>query len=48
MIKTYDVGYGTKGILPDGNEVMKFPTDQEAEEYIRELEREKAEEDSDE
>ena len=36
MEKTYDVKCGTVGILPDGNETMLFPTEDEAIEYIRE------------
>lgn len=35
-IKTFDVKCGTVGIMPDGNETMLFPTEEEAEEYIRE------------
>lgn len=45
-IKTYDVKVGTVGILPDGNETMLFPTEEEATEYIRDLE-EKESEDED-
>lgn len=47
-IKTFDVKVGTVGILPDGNETMLFPTEDEATEYIRQLNNEEAEEDSDE
>ena len=35
-IKTFDVKCGTVGILPDGKKTMLFPTEEEAEEYIRE------------
>lgn len=40
MLKTYDVKCGTVGILPDGDETMLFPTEEEAIEYIREKEQE--------
>ena len=35
-IKTFDVKCGTVGIMPDGNETILFPTEEEAKEYIRE------------
>ena len=38
MCKTYDVKCGTVGILPDGKKTLLFPTENEAEEYIKELE----------
>lgn len=40
MCKTYDVKCGTVAVLPDGNETMLFPTEEEAIEYIREQEEE--------
>ena len=43
-IKTFDVKCGTVGILPDGNETILFPTEEEAKEYIEQLNNE--EEDS--
>ena len=43
-IKTFDVKCGTVGILPGGNETMLFPTEEEAKEYIEQLNNE--EEDS--
>lgn len=35
-IKTFDVKCGTVGIMPDDNETILFPTEEEAKEYIRE------------
>ena len=47
MLKTYDVKCGTVGILPDGEETMLFPTDEEATEYLREKLKESKENDED-
>ena len=36
-IKTYDIKSGVVLILPDGSGTMVFPTEEEAVEYLREL-----------
>ena len=43
MYKTYDVKCGTVAVLPDGENTMLFPTEEEAIEYLREQEDEDSE-----